>query len=97
MILSNAIDAGLGACCPQIFATVVRTASRRPWLETVLVMKTAENQSGHDVAALRESDGPSTPARCQGHQECPVPSSRVDARDYMSDPLPKDAAEVTLV
>jgi hypothetical protein len=36
-------------CCPQIFATVVRTASRRPWLETVLVMKTTENQSGHDA------------------------------------------------
>jgi hypothetical protein len=42
----------LSTCSPQIIPTLVRAASRSRWLETVLMMKTAENRSGDDAVAF---------------------------------------------
>jgi hypothetical protein len=74
-----------------------RTASRSPWLETVLVMKTAENRSGDDTVAL------ATPMAAQHRRDVgAVGNARPKARVWtpaieMRDPLPEDLAEVTLV
>jgi hypothetical protein len=80
------------SCSPQIVATLVRTASRSPWLETVLMMKTAANRSGHDTVAL------ANPVAAQHRRDArAIRNTRPQARVWtpaivMRHPLPKDAS-----
>ena len=74
-----------------------RTASRSPWLETVLVMKTAENRIGDDAVAL------ANPMVAQhGRDVRAVGNTRSQARVWtpaivVSDPLPKHTSHVALI